>query len=208
MNHPGNRPGNGGQRGFTLIELMIALLISSLLVGMILAIFSRMSLAYRGQQQIAGVQQVLAAARAMIELDAKQAGLGMAQGFTTNIDLSKKLSPVQVFDSNTGPDQIRFFYADTSIQAVVSDPKDQNDWPNSLKVKPAPGPFLGDPDFVTLFAPGDLIVISTPNTTVPSLLAGTPEASPFGEANITQYTACVVRISPAPDSVTLGSPDD
>ena len=59
---------------------MVALLVSSLLVGMILAIFSRMSIAYRGQQQIAGVQQVLAAARATIELDAKQAGLEMAAG--------------------------------------------------------------------------------------------------------------------------------
>jgi prepilin-type N-terminal cleavage/methylation domain-containing protein len=69
------------QRGFTLIELMVALVVSSLLVGLILAIFSRMSLAYRGQQQIAGLQQVLAAARATIEADAKQAGFAMPQGF-------------------------------------------------------------------------------------------------------------------------------
>ncbi|MEO7734004.1 MAG: prepilin-type N-terminal cleavage/methylation domain-containing protein, partial [Kofleriaceae bacterium] len=92
-----------GQRGFTLIELMVALVISSLLVGMILAIFSRMSIAYRGQQQIAGVQQVLAAARATIEFDAKQAGLAMPQGFIYNDSLVHQA--VSVTNSNTGPDQ-------------------------------------------------------------------------------------------------------
>src|SRR5882672_2125557 len=118
-NRPGNRPASHGQRGFTLIELMVALLVSSLLVGMILAIFSRMSLAYRGQQQIAGVQQVLAAARAAVELDAKQAGLGMPQGFKTAIPgLPAVESPVQVTNSNSGPDQIALFYADTSTQEI------------------------------------------------------------------------------------------
>ena len=94
-----------GPRGFTLIELMVALLVSSLLVGMILAIFSRMSLAYRGQQQIAGVQQVLAAARATIELDAKQAGLGIPQGFKTAMTGATMQSPVKI--SNSIPTRIR-----------------------------------------------------------------------------------------------------
>ena len=67
------------QAGFTLIELMVALLVSTLLVGMILAIFARVSMAYRSQQQVAGLQQVLASARGMMELDAKQAGLGISQ---------------------------------------------------------------------------------------------------------------------------------
>src|SRR5215475_3569971 len=108
------------QRGFTLIELMVALLVSSLLVGMILAIFTRMSLAYRSQQQIAGVQQILAAARAAIELDAKQAGLGMPQGFKTAMTGTALQLPVQVTNSSTAPDQVALFYADTSIQALVS----------------------------------------------------------------------------------------
>lgn len=189
------------QGGFTLIELMIALLVSSLLVGMILAIFSRMSLAYRGQQQIAGVQQVLAAARALIELDARQAGLGMAQGFTTNIQgPSVTLFPVQVFDSSTGPDQIRFFYADTSVQAVVSR-SGIGSWPASLDLEPATGLPPGDPDPVVQFSPGDLIVLSRAITnTIDNL-------SPSGGANRAMYIACVARISPAPDSVVIGSPD-
>ena len=111
----------GGQRGFTLIELMIALVVSSLLVGMILAIFNRMSISYRGQQQIAGVQQVLAAARATIETDAKQAGLEMAQGFKLGGEASAPIhQPVLWTDSAIGPDSINFYYADLSLQAVVT----------------------------------------------------------------------------------------
>jgi hypothetical protein len=90
---------------------------------MILAIFSRMSMSYRGQQQIAGVQQVLAAARATIELDAKQAGLELAQGFRIANDTGTGAHPAVVVTASTtgGPDQLAFFYADTTTQAVVTD---------------------------------------------------------------------------------------
>ncbi|HMG55293.1 MAG TPA: prepilin-type N-terminal cleavage/methylation domain-containing protein [Kofleriaceae bacterium] len=161
-----------GQRGFTLIELMIALLVSSLLVGMILAIFSRMSLAYRGQQQIAGLQQVLAAARATIELDAKQAGLGMPQGFkAAMVPVNQSWSPVRVTNASNNPDQIAFFYADTSVQAVLTGVA----FPN-LTVDQTAG-----------FGPG-LAVLSTVSTV----------SSPVtGEPDIASYDACIVWINSA-----------
>jgi prepilin-type N-terminal cleavage/methylation domain-containing protein len=172
-----NRPGTRGQRGFTLIELMLALLVSSLLVGMILAIFSRMSLAYRGQQQIAGVQQVLASARAAIELDAKQAGLGMPQGFKTAITGGGTLqSPVQITNNNAGPDQIALFYADTSTQALVSTV------PNTttiITVDPPAG-----------FAPPMLVVLTTAST------AANPLSTPITPLpDIATYDACVLKIA-------------
>jgi prepilin-type N-terminal cleavage/methylation domain-containing protein len=178
-NRSGNRPGTRGQRGFTLIELMVALLVSSLLVGMILAIFSRMSLAYRGQQQIAGVQQVLAAARAAIELDAKQAGLGIPQGFKTAIPGRPALeSPVQVTNSNSGPDQIALFYADTSIQGQLTQPT-----PVALA---SPVGF----DDVSAFTPGMVVVLTTSST------AANPLSTPLNPLpDIATYDACVLRIA-------------
>lgn len=168
----------GRQRGFTLIELMIALVVSSLLVGMILAIFSRISVAYRGQQQIAGVQQVLAAARAMIELDAKQAGLAMPQGFTTAAVAGTQV-PVQVTDGGAGPDQIAFFYADTTVQAAVEDVPDFGAGGATVTVKSSTGGF----------ADGDLVVLST--------VAITPSPTPpGGAADIATYAACVLQIAP------------
>ena len=177
------------QRGFTLIELMVALVVSSLLVGMILAIFSRMSLAYRGQQQIAGVQQVLAAARATIEVDAKQTGFGMAQGFKIANDAPRLHWPVQITDSSTGPDKIAFFYADASAQAVVT-----------LAVVPAT--WAATPsvvvDTTAGFAPGDLVVLTKVDTSI-----NTPIAGEAGiEANIATYDACVMQLVPAPVAAT------
>jgi len=178
------------ERGFTLIELMVALVVSALLVGMILAIFSRMSLAYRGQQQIAGVQQVLAAARATIELDAKQAGFAMPQGFTiARTGLGTLQSPVQIFNSSTGPDQIAFFYAeyaDPTAPAVVTSVAG---WPGSVEVDSTRG-----------FADEDLVVLSTQD--IPSIdnpiLRGPPSAK------IATYDACVLQI--VKGGVSGGSP--
>jgi prepilin-type N-terminal cleavage/methylation domain-containing protein len=178
MNRIGTRT---RQRGFTLIELMVALLVSSLLVGMILAIFSRMSLAYRGQQQIAGVQQILAAARAAIELDARQAGLGMPQGFRTAITGFAVLqSPVQVTNSNAGPDQIAFFYADPSAQALVSAV------PNTTSITTVDPP--------TGFSAGMLVVLTTAST----------GSNPRGgtNADIATYDTCVLKVA-AVDAATL-----
>jgi prepilin-type N-terminal cleavage/methylation domain-containing protein len=168
----GTRP-----RGFTLIELMVALLVSSLLVGMILAIFSRISLAYRGQQQIAGVQQVLAAARTMIELDAKQAGLGMPQGFKTAMTGAALQSPVQVTNNSTGPDRIAFFYADTSTQALIV---------NGSNIGALPPVVLIDPPGT--FAVGTLVVLATASTAQAPL-------NPGSDPDVATYDTCVLRIA-------------
>jgi prepilin-type N-terminal cleavage/methylation domain-containing protein len=70
-----------GRRGFTLIELMIALTISALLVGMILSIFTRMSTAYRTQQYVADLQRTLTAAHDVVQHDVRQAGFGLPDGW-------------------------------------------------------------------------------------------------------------------------------
>jgi prepilin-type N-terminal cleavage/methylation domain-containing protein len=169
------------QRGFTLIELMVALVISSLLVGMILAIFSRMSMSYRGQQQIAGVQQVLAAARATIELDAKQAGLELAQGFRIANDTARH--PAVSITANTtatGPDTIGFFYADTTTQAVVTD---ISQWAASSTLTV---------DSVTGFAVNSLVVMVNINTsTANGAIAGLGVNDPV----ITDFDACVLSVA-------------
>jgi prepilin-type N-terminal cleavage/methylation domain-containing protein len=185
MNRPGKRPGIRGQRGFTLIELMVALLVSSLLVGMILAIFSRMSLAYRGQQQIAGVQQILAAARAAIELDAKQAGLGMPQGFKTAITGATLQSPVQVTNASNAPDQIALFYADTSAQALLTQA--------TPVILTSPVGF----DDVSSFTANDLVVLTTVST------AANPLSTPSNPlSDLATYDTCVLKLA----TVTLAPP--
>jgi prepilin-type N-terminal cleavage/methylation domain-containing protein len=157
------------QGGFTLIELMVALTVSTLLVGMILSIFSRMSLAYRGQQQIAGVQQVLSAGRSALDADAKQAGLEMPQGFSLASD-NLLHSPVRQINSSSGPDQIAFFYADLSAQALIT----AGTW-TSVTVDAATG-----------FSNNDVVVVSTAQAPVAGI---TPS-----DAQIATFDACVLQI--------------
>lgn len=165
------------ERGFTLVELMIALVISSLLVGLLLSIFIRISTASRGQQQVATVQQVLNAARSTLEADAKQAGLLMSQGFTLGSTGSGTLhSPVKVIDSAVGPDEVGFYYADTSVQAAV---------PSAAVTA---SKTVCDVDSTTGFAVNDLVVMSTASQITNPL-------NPGVDANIASFQACVLRIS-------------
>ena len=163
------------QRGFTLIELMVALVISSLLVGMILSIFLRMSLAYRGQQQVANVQSVLAGARQMIEFDAKHAGLGMTKGFrlpATGFDWN---APVRVINNTTAPDEIRFYYADLTTQSYVL-----------AVIAGFTSISVDDP---TGFAIGDVVVLSSADISVVNPLA------PGVDANLSIQDTCVLQIT-------------
>ena len=169
-------------RGFTLIELMIALVISLLLVGMILAIFTRLSIAYRGQQQVAGVQQVLASARTAIELDAKHAGLGMPTGIKIASSDVIRYAPVAITNSSTGPDQVRFMYADAVIQAAVT----ANG--NAAVAVPV--------DDNSQFTVGDIILLTTPDTSTPN------PSDPLG-ANVTTYSSCVLRVNRVPNGVSV-----
>jgi prepilin-type N-terminal cleavage/methylation domain-containing protein len=170
------------ERGFTLIELMVAMVVSSLLVGMILAIFLRMSLAYRGQQQVSSIQQVLAAARSMIEVDAKQSGLQLPQGASTVASkaVGKLVSPVQIINSATSPDQVRFLYADATYQAAVS-----------LRT----GNILTVDDHAG-FAANDLVVIA---------MADLSQVNPIdaAAANVTVFTTCIAKIDSFPSGTSV-----
>jgi prepilin-type N-terminal cleavage/methylation domain-containing protein len=166
------------QRGFTLIELMVAMVVSSLLVGMILAIFLRMSLAYRGQQQVAGLQQVLASARQVIESDAKHAGLMMPTGVKIAGGV-QRLAPVNIVNSSTSPDKIRFLYADTSVQAAVTS---LGPITNTVTVDDTTGWVLGSTNA------DNLVVISTNTGTIPN-----PEGAT--DAPIITYAACILKLT-------------
>lgn len=174
------------RKGFTLVELMIALLVSTLLVIMILSVFTRLSFAFREQQTVVGLQQTLSAARTAIEYDARHAGLLVSQGFTVSSDLGvNRHSPVRITNRSFGPDELGFYYADPSAQALVIG-------------APPPTPVTLTVDDIGTFVAGDLVVLSTPDT----ISMDNPISS--GEAKIALFTACVLRIeSVAGNQVTF-----
>ena len=114
------RTAGGGQAGMTLVEIMMALVVSTILVALVLSIFTRMSSAYRTQQQVSELQQVLQGARAMIQQDLRQTGYLIPQGFHVASAPNQIYPPVQIVNHNDGPDELRMFYADVSVPIRVA----------------------------------------------------------------------------------------
>jgi prepilin-type N-terminal cleavage/methylation domain-containing protein len=165
-----------GQRGFTLVELMVALAISAILVTMVLSVFARMSAAYRRQQQVASLQVILAAAENLLTQDARQAGFQMAQGFQLATAPGVRQRPVQVVNSSFGPDELRFFSADATVQSRVTAIAFDN-----VSVD------------INQFVDGELAVIV--NTDTIDLPIG------LGTRKIPRFESCVVRVN-----VVIGDP--
>ena len=62
------------RRGFTLVELMVAMAIAGILISLIFAVYTRMSVAYTTQNQITDVNQNLRAAQGRIVSELRLAG--------------------------------------------------------------------------------------------------------------------------------------
>ena len=163
-------------RGFTLIELMIALTISALLIGMILSIFTRMSTAYRTQQYVADLQRTLTAGHDVIQHDVRQAGFGLPDGWKKSG--SQFVFPaVEIRDHATTPDELHVFYADSSAQARV------------MTIDTNPGnPFATvTVDNQDNFAPGDVVVITNYRTEAIGV--------PPNQVIVSRFRACVAQIA-------------
>lgn len=178
------------EQGLTLIELMVALLISSILIGFVFSIFTRMSVAYRAQTGVSDVQQSLRAARNMIVQEVRNAGFLIPNGFTVANPAALFLgatSPILPFtvendhnESVSGtwgpgsPDKIRVFYADGGAAARITTATTQE----SVQVDDATG-----------FAIGDLVVVVNEGPNVTSPLTGMPVAP------LASYETCLVRLT-------------
>jgi len=179
--HVRRRPARA-QTGFTLVELMVALVVSSLLIGMILSIFTRMSMAYRAQQNVAELQQTLAAAQAMIQRDLRQTGYQIPHGFTLASAPGEARYALQVINNadGFGPDQVRIFYADPTAQARVT-------------AVPAARDYV-DVDNRDLFAVGDLVVMVGRNEDAARPLPSDPNTPQDAVPNFVEQYACVLKI--------------
>lgn len=143
------RPGASrrAQRGLTLVELMIAVLVASLLIAFVFDIQGRMSNAFRSQTNIGSLQQGVRAANELIARDARLTGFMAPNGIRVS---SKFLTspptglvpdlvqldgpgnafvPALVIANNPAgmapdrmqPDRVHFFYADPNplVHTVV-----------------------------------------------------------------------------------------
>ena len=166
-----------GQRGFTLVEVMIGMLLSAIIVVFVFAASGKMATAYQTQNQITDVQDTLRSVTSLISGDLRQAGFLTSDGFRTAAWGSPTtVVPALSVDNNsdgTGPDSISIFYADASASGrVVS-----MDGANRQYAD------VSNPDG---FAAGDMAV----------LVNGQVEKDATSGAVIgVAYTSCVVQIT-------------
>lgn len=104
-------------RGVTLIELMIALVISAILVGGVYSLLITQQRVYVRQDQVVGAQQDARAALTILARDIRMAGmLTDMDGFNIN-GATEAITPT---NSSAGPDQIRVVYAAEEVSWVSS----------------------------------------------------------------------------------------
>ena len=163
-----------GQRGLTLVELMISMVISMVLLGFVLSAHTRFSTAFRSQSRLADLEQTVFSAQNTILEEVRQAGFSIPNGFRTVSSASVDQPPIEVVNNadGSGPDLIRFYYADASASARV------------LTFDTAARQ-SATVDFVDDFAVGDVVVLVNPSFTIPV----------GGGAAIANFQACVVEIT-------------
>ncbi len=168
------------EKGMTLIELLVAMVISGLLMGFVFTLFAQMSVAYKGQGKKSELAQSLMAAKHMIMKDVINAGNRVTVGFKTNVggNALDVQPPIQVVnDFYNGTDLLKIFYADTRQQAMIT----------REGTSPATyGPNQNTIRFVNVddgedFAAGDVVVIS--------------RYYPDGNKDHIVYDACVLAVS-------------
>lgn len=139
-----------GERGVTLVELMMGMLVSSILIGFVFGVHSRMTAGLRGQAGVTEIGATLAAARAEIVRDLQRAGHRLPRGaiaVASGVDVGGALAALSVVNDadGTGPDALRVAYAGDSVAVVTG-----------------MGPVFADVEDPGALAPGDLIVIGNP----------------------------------------------
>lgn len=156
-----------GERGFTVVELLISLTLTTVVIGMTFSIFVQSSAGMRSQSDLADLQQALVAAEAVISREVRQAGLAVPNGFRVAGDAAVHQA-IEVDNRSDGPDELRIFAADPAVQARVLD---VDRLAATVVVDDATG-----------LAAGQVVVLTDPRAT-------TVATAPV------QYDACVVQIA-------------
>jgi len=94
-------------QGFTLVELIVAMLLATLVGMAAYAVFSSSSRSSLVQEDITETQQNVRAAMDLLARDARSAGFGLPDPpFSLSIGGENHSSPVAIVNSSTGPDTI------------------------------------------------------------------------------------------------------
>lgn len=165
------------QHGFTLIELMIAMVAASLLLGMAFSVYTRLSVSYRAQSDVSALQSSLSAASSQITGPIRAVGHKIPDGFAVNgvgtVPALVVQNDTDASDTTFSTDEIRVYYADASASARVLS-------------SPAPTGSAVTVDDRDTFEVEELVLITNPRP---------PVVMTAGQAPVVGYDACLVQIT-------------
>lgn len=105
-----------GERGVTLIELMVGIFVAAILAVFIYRVLIDQNIAYRRQDEMTRLQQNLRFAMEFVGRSVEMAGYG-TYGWTTG---TGKFPSIEVIDGGTSaPDQLQVLFADPSRLAIT-----------------------------------------------------------------------------------------
>ena len=112
------------ERGFTLIELMVAMTVGAIIVGFAFLVSTNITAGFREQNRASAAIQTVRNVSAVMSADLRQAGYLVANGFRTAA-WGTPAAVVPAFSvvnnaDGTGPDQFDVYYADSSAGGRVT----------------------------------------------------------------------------------------
>jgi prepilin-type N-terminal cleavage/methylation domain-containing protein len=151
--------GHDAQRGFTLIELMISLVLFSIAVAGVLSVAVSLTQGYREQRQAMAAEASVRAPLDYLADALRQASPGVSDPSKLQDFHSCKVGAVEVTNSSSGPDELDVFYATGGI--VTSTASAFSAASTSITVTNASQLSAGDYVIVTDFTYGMLVKIDT-----------------------------------------------
>ncbi|OGW61753.1 MAG: hypothetical protein A2V83_08765 [Nitrospirae bacterium RBG_16_64_22] len=111
----------GGERGFTLIELMVTMVVALLTVAAMMGVFSVGQRLYRTQEQVSDTQQNVRVSTDAIARDLRMANFGPCGAAVQSFGGAIQLLPItHVNGAGATPDQVTIMYADGNTEMNVT----------------------------------------------------------------------------------------
>jgi type IV pilus assembly protein PilW len=172
------------ERGFTLVELLVAIAAGALLIGAVYNLFIVQNKSYAQQNQVAEMQQNIRSALSVLAAEIRQAGYGLGIN-GTYMSSGGSVYAVTPSNSTTASDGITICYG------INPDPNNPD---TAVTLTQPMTDSLSSPLVVsnaTGFASGDSVIISDGQNAVSLVLNGNPSG------NTLPYTATASNILPA-----------
>lgn len=157
MSRPPRRRRDRGQAGLTLVELMVAMLLSSIAIAASLGVGYSMLNGYREQRRIEVVQRAARVSLEMLSTAVRGASPGVASGDIVDLVGCNDFGALAITNHSDGPDELEVIYGSGGVITSLRAPYTESS--SELVVLDAAGLSPGDRVLVTNFDRGHLVEI-------------------------------------------------